>query len=156
MGTHAPIAAKTATGCQAESLPYRKRTEWRRLRYIASVAKKPEREPKAKTAAGDGARVLLYVNEHIVNRGISDTSLANLMGIDRATVWKWRTSPERLDTMQLARLAKALGLKSHVEFYFPPGSASLDAMVIDIPADVRDYLTNMVASAAALAKQRGS
>jgi 2-hydroxychromene-2-carboxylate isomerase len=87
------------------------------------------------------AKFRLYVQEHINKAGLSDTQLARRMQIDRA-----RTRPERLDSTELSRLAEAIGLESHFELYFPPGTISLDAMVADLPKATREHLAEIISS----------
>lgn len=76
-------------------------------------------------------------------RGLSDEKVASRLGIDRTTVWKWRTQPRRLTRDKIASLAVILDIEP-MELYRPPSRPSLDAMVANAPPEVQEMAVDIV------------
>lgn len=84
-----------------------------------------------------GARGHLYIEEWFQQRGLNDEKVGNRIGVDRATVFRWRKEQHRLNPQKIAALAEALDLEPE-ELWRPPSRRSLDALVKDAPDDVVD------------------
>lgn len=89
-------------------------------------------------------RLQLYITEHLRSKDLSDERAAGRIGVDRATVFKWRKNPYKLSQEQLEILAKACDLKDFRDFYRPPGRPSVDAVIDAAPAEVQDMITDVV------------
>lgn len=88
----------------------------------------------------------LYIQEHIDAdpKKNSDTELGKRLGKNRATAFKWRTDPYRLDSQQLSQLADALGLDDMLDLYSPPGAPSIDAKMREAGTDLRRNVAAIV------------
>jgi hypothetical protein len=75
-----------------------------------------------------GARTHLYIEEWFKERGLNDEKVGNRIGVDRATVFRWRKEQHRLNPEKIAALADALDLEPQ-ELWRPPQRPSLDALV---------------------------
>jgi transcriptional regulator with XRE-family HTH domain len=95
------------------------------------------------TRIGRKAQAHLYIREWLDFRGLSDEKAASRLGIDRTTVWKWRTQPRRLTRDKIESLAVLLDIEPE-ELYRPPNRPSLDAMVKDAPEDIQDMAVDIV------------
>lgn len=85
----------------------------------------------------------IYLKEWMEARGLSDEKVASRLGIDRTTVWKWRTQPRRLTRDKIASLAVILDIEP-MELYRPPSRPSLDALVQDAPEDIQKMAVDIV------------
>lgn len=85
----------------------------------------------------------IYLAEWLEYRGLSDEKAAGRLGIDRTTVWKWKTQPRRLTRDKIASLAAILDIEPE-ELYRPPGRPSLDAMIKDAPPEVQSMVFDVV------------
>lgn len=85
----------------------------------------------------------IYLKEWMEFRGLSDEKVASRLGIDRTTVWKWRTQPRRLTRDKIASLAVILDIEP-MELYRPPSRPSLDAMVANAPPEVQEMAVDIV------------
>lgn len=85
----------------------------------------------------------IYLKEWLNHRGLSDERAAQRLGIDRTTLWKWRTQPRRLTRDKLASLAVILDIEPE-ELYRPPDRPSLDAMIKNAPEDVQKMAVDIV------------
>jgi transcriptional regulator with XRE-family HTH domain len=90
-----------------------------------------------------GARGHLYIEEWFKERGLNDEKVGNRIGVDRATVHRWRKQQHRLNPEKIAGLATALDLEPE-ELFRPPDRRSLDALVKDAPDDVFDLAFDVV------------
>lgn len=82
-----------------------------------------------------GVRPHLYVTEWFENRGLNDEKVGARVGVDRATIFRWRKEQHRLNPDKIAALAKALDIEPQ-ELWRPPARPSLDALVKDASDDV--------------------
>lgn len=108
---------------------------------IASMATKQTGKPR---------KAKLYIDEWFEHRGVNDTHVASLIGVDRTTVWKWRKKPSRLDPDKMDLLAGALQIETN-QLYGPPGAPppppppeSLDEIVKDYPDDLKKKAVEIV------------
>jgi transcriptional regulator with XRE-family HTH domain len=84
-----------------------------------------------------GARGHLYIEEWFETRGLNDEKVGNRIGVDRATVFRWRKEQHRLNPQKIAALAEALDIEPE-ELWRPPSRRSLDALIKDAPDEVVD------------------
>lgn len=90
-----------------------------------------------------GARGHLYIEEWFQERGLNDEKIGNRIGVDRATVFRWRKEQHRLNPQKIAALAEALDLEP-ADLWRPPARRSLDALVKDAPDEVVDLAFDVV------------
>lgn len=90
-----------------------------------------------------GARGHLYIEEWFKARGLNDEKVGNRIGVDRATVFRWRKEQHRLNPEKIAALADALDLEPQ-ELWRPPERPSLDALVRDSSDDVVNMAFDIV------------
>lgn len=90
-----------------------------------------------------GARGHLYIEEWFKERGLNDEKVGNRVGVDRATVHRWRKEQHRLNPGKIAVLAQALDLEPE-DLFRPPERRSLDALVKDAPDDVVNMAFDIV------------
>lgn len=95
------------------------------------------------TKIGRRRKLHLYIKEWMDERGLSDEVLGNRMGVDRATVWRWRTQQHRLNPEKIAALAEAMNLESE-DFYRPPSRPSLDSLVANVPEELHKTALDIV------------
>ena len=76
----------------------------------------------------------LKLTEWMKRKGVSDAEFARWMGVDRATVGKWRKKQTQLDPFLQARIAGKLGIWPAQLWFLPdsPQDRMLDAMFRDI------------------------
>ena len=90
-----------------------------------------------------GSRAHLYIEEWFKERGLNDEKVGNRIGVDRATVFRWRKEQHRLNPEKIAALAVALDIEPE-QLWRPPARRSLDALVKDSPADVVEMAFDVV------------
>lgn len=90
-----------------------------------------------------GARPHLYIEEWFKERGLNDEKVGNRIGVDRATVFRWRKEQHRLNPEKISALAEALDLEPQ-ELWRPPGRPSLDALVKNSSDDVLNMAFDIV------------
>lgn len=95
------------------------------------------------TSIRKGAKVHLFIKEHMEALKISDEKLAGRLGVARETVWRRYTQQNRLNPNKIAEIANALGLESE-DLYRPPGVRSLDAMLKGVDEDTRKLAADLV------------
>jgi DNA-binding XRE family transcriptional regulator len=71
----------------------------------------------------------LYIKEWMEHLGVSDETMAGLLGIERTSVWRLYTEQNRLNPEKILAFSNALGLNQITQLYFPPDVQSLDAIV---------------------------
>lgn len=98
-------------------------------------------------------RFHLYILEWMRERGVSDSDLAKLVGVERVTVTRWRTQQHRLDPAKIERIAKALNVEPAALWRPPnPNRPSIDSML----KDASDELVQQVAKVADIMKKTGT
>ncbi len=95
------------------------------------------------TRIGQRRRAHLYLEEWFAHRGLNDAKVADRLGLDRTTVWKWRTNPSRLDPGKMEALASALDIEP-AQLYRPPESISLDAIAKDFSPDLKEMAADIL------------
>lgn len=90
-----------------------------------------------------GVRGHLYIEEWFQERGLNDEKVGNRIGVDRATVFRWRKEQHRLNPQKIAALAEALNLEPE-ELWRPPARRSLDALVKDASDEVVEMAFDVV------------
>lgn len=85
----------------------------------------------------------LYIEEWMDRRGLNDESLANRIGVARATVTRWRKQQHRLNPGKIAAIAAALDLEPSA-LWHPSHRPSLDAMVQNAPDALVNDAAEMV------------
>lgn len=90
-----------------------------------------------------GARGHLYIKEWMAHRAVSPERLADRLGVARETVYRWLREQHRLDPGKLAQIASALDCEP-MELWRLPTDPSLDALVADAPAELRQTVTDVV------------
>lgn len=95
-----------------------------------------------------GARIHLYITEWFDHLGVNDEKVATRIGVDRATVHRWRKEQNRLNPIKIATLAEALDI-SPQDFWRPPARPSLDAIVDKASDEVRAMAVDIVRRMAA-------
>lgn len=78
--------------------------------------------------------VYLYIKEWMDELGHTDITLGKILGIDRATVFRWRTEQKRLTPPKIVRLADALKLKP-IDLWRRPSIPSVDAILDGAPIE---------------------
>ena len=88
----------------------------------------------------------LYLDQWFEYRGLNDEKVAARIGVDRTTVWKWRSNQSRLDPDKIAALASALDCKPEQLWQLPPrpDRPSVDALLADAPDDVVRKAAEMI------------
>ncbi len=87
----------------------------------------------------------LFIKEWMDYRGLSDTTVANRLEVARETVYRWRTQQHRLNPTKLAQLASALDCDPR-DFWQPPSSPSLDAIMKRAPDDLKATAADILRS----------
>jgi transcriptional regulator with XRE-family HTH domain len=103
------------------------------LAMIAAVA----------TRIRKSVRPYLYLDEWIEHRGLNNETIANRLGRDHSTIWRWRKEKRRLTPEKQAELASALDIAPE-ELWRPPQRISLDAILKDATDDVRARAADIV------------
>ena len=93
--------------------------------------------------SSDDLRYRCYVREWREHRGLLQEDLAKLTGISESVISRYETGDRRIHLEAQFRLMRALGIMP-AQFFSPPGTPSLDAMVAHAsPAD-RARIANIV------------
>lgn len=85
----------------------------------------------------------LFIEEWLRYCGFSDDDAAQKLGVQRETVYRWRTQQHRLNPQKIRRLATLCGIEPG-EFWHMPGVPSIDSMLRDAPADIRRMAADIV------------
>lgn len=88
-------------------------------------------------------RAQLRITEWFKYRGVNDEKVGELIGVDRATIFRWRKEQHRLNPDKIAALAKALDVEPE-ELWRHPDRRSLDALVKDAPDNVASMAFDIV------------
>lgn len=89
-----------------------------------------------------GARIHLYIEEWMEHRGLNDSRMGERIGVDRATVHRWRNEQHRLNPSKIAKLADALDIDS-TDLYRLPARPSIDAIVEGAPEEVQSMVVDI-------------
>lgn len=76
----------------------------------------------------------LYILEHMEARGFSDAKLAGVLGVERQTVYRWRTAQRSLTPEKLARMAHAMDMEPD-DFYYHPSEPNAAPLIRGEPID---------------------
>ena len=90
-----------------------------------------------------GARPRFYIKEHREAQGLTLDQLAGRVGVERNTIWRWENDQRQVTPDKAAALADALSLSDWTDLTRPPGIRSLDAMLADQPADIRETVLDI-------------
>jgi transcriptional regulator with XRE-family HTH domain len=85
----------------------------------------------------------LFLKEHRNAKKISATKMAEMLGIERESVYRLERQPWRVNSAKQADWAQALGIEPE-ELWRPPGAVSLDALVRTAPDDVKAMAADIV------------
>ena len=89
------------------------------------------------------AKVRLFLREHRKAKGVSATTMAGRLGIERESVYRLERELGRLDPEKLAQYAHALQIKP-TALFSPPGAISLDALVADSDEETKAMAADIV------------
>lgn len=107
-------------------------------------------KPTKPTTIHAGAKTHFYITEHFRAAKLSDAKIGERINRDRATVFKWRKTPDRLDANQLRELASAMPPHADGEpfapddFRRPPGRPDLNRLVEDAPEKQQKMIIDVV------------
>jgi transcriptional regulator with XRE-family HTH domain len=95
------------------------------------------------------AKLHLYIEEWMENRGLNDGGLGSRMGVSATTVWRWRNEQHRLDPPKIAAIANALDLEDPRDLFRPPTRPGipLDELGDDDYRTVRDLANRLARKA---------
>lgn len=102
--------------------------------YVASVVTRIHKHAKRR----------LFLKEHRKAKGISATTMAGRLGIERESVYRLEREPRRVNSEKQAEYADALGIEPEALWRLP-GATSLDALVSEAPEDVKSMAVDIVA-----------
>jgi transcriptional regulator with XRE-family HTH domain len=88
-------------------------------------------------------RPRLFLKEHREAKGISATTMAGRLGIERESVYRLERKPWTLTAQKQADYAHALDLEVE-DLWRPPGRPSLDAMVKTEPDELQAMAADIV------------
>jgi transcriptional regulator with XRE-family HTH domain len=103
---------------------------------MAAMATRP-------TKIRGGARLHVYIDQWFEAKGVNDEKVAQRLGRDRTTIWKWRTIPSRQNAANLIELAHALDIEVK-DFFRLPSRPSIDLMIADAPEDLQNTAADIV------------
>src|SRR5262245_1209073 len=83
------------------------------------------------------ARRRLYLKEHREAKGLSAEMMSGRLGITRESLYRQEREPWRVNSEKQAQWADALQIEPEA-LWRPPGAISLDELVRNQPAEVRD------------------
>lgn len=89
------------------------------------------------------ARPRFYIKEHREHLGLTLEQVAGRVGVERNTIWRWENDQRQVTPDKAAALADALSLPDWTDLTRPPGVRSIDAMLADQPADIRDTVLDI-------------
>lgn len=89
------------------------------------------------------ARRRLFLKEHREAKGVSAEQMAGRIGITRESLYRQERELWRVNSEKQAQWAEALDIEPE-ELWRPPGTISLDSLVKDQPADVKEMAADIV------------
>ncbi len=84
-----------------------------------------------------------YLAEWRENRGLTQQTLGDRLGVSDVTVSRWETGRALLNTNVLAAIAEALNIEPQ-DIYRHPDQPSADALLRDQPTEVRDQAIKLI------------
>ena len=84
-----------------------------------------------------------FIKEHREAQGLTLDQLAGRVGVERNTIWRWENDQRQVTPDKAAAIADALGLDSWADLTRLPGVRSLDAILANQPADIRDTILDI-------------
>jgi len=92
-------------------------------------------------------RPRLFIKEWMDHFHLSNDKLADKLGIDRTSVWRWHSEQHRLNPDKMAQLAHCMGI-SPEDLWRPPTQPSVDALLrgasLETHQQARDVIEAMV------------
>lgn len=85
----------------------------------------------------------LFLAEWMKHRGLSDERLAGRVGVERETVTRWRSYPNRLNLPTIEALAEAFDCETP-DLWRDPNTPSADALLRNAPEDVQSKAVEMI------------
>lgn len=85
----------------------------------------------------------IFPKEWREHRNLRLEDVALRIGVQRNTIWRWENEPHRLDPGKMAALAEALDIEPEELWRMPP-SRSIDAMLKNAPAELRETAIDIV------------
>lgn len=99
------------------------------------------------TRIHEGARVHLFIKEHMEAKGISDEAMAGRLDVARETIWRRYTEQHRLNPQKIAEFAHAMDMEPE-DLYRPPAPPSpipsIDAMLKDVDEETQRLAFDLV------------
>ena len=74
----------------------------------------------------EGARRPLFIDEWMAELGLTDRKLANRLGIDKNSFYRWRVEQHRINTEKMLALADAMGIAAR-DLLAAPGRSGVEA-----------------------------
>lgn len=84
-----------------------------------------------------------YLAEWRENRGLTQQTLGDRLGVSDVTVSRWETGRALLNTNVLAALSEALSIEPQ-DIYRHPDQPSADALLRDQPVEIRDQAIKLI------------
>lgn len=95
------------------------------------------------TRIRNGARPHPYMTEWREHMGLSVETVANRMGRDRTTIWRWEAGKRRPKPADLAAFANALNVEPGDLWRLPSGRPSVDAILKNATDDVAEAVADL-------------
>lgn len=89
----------------------------------------------------------LYVREHLKARGLSVQQLADRLDMTRESTYRAMREQHRIGFTEIPAWADAIGLDRWQDLTRPPGQPSIDAVIDEIPTELRDAVMRLVGRA---------
>lgn len=96
------------------------------------------------TESDPKARGYLYMWEWREYKKIKTWEMAERLGIERNSVWRWENEQHRMSPAKIIMYADALGIDYRQLWQPPPGKPSIDAILEDTPEDLRNTAMDIV------------
>lgn len=84
-----------------------------------------------------------YLAEWRENRGLTQQTLGDRLGVSDVTVSRWETGRALLNTNVLAAISEALNIEPQ-DIYRHPDQPSADALLRDQPVEIRDQAIKLI------------
>ncbi len=90
-----------------------------------------------------GTRPRFFIKEHREAQGLTLDQLAGRVGVERNTIWRWENDHRQVTPDKAGAVADALSLEHWSDLTRLPGVRSVDAMLADQPADIRETIIDI-------------